>query len=460
MVMGLASRLRRLVAAILVPALMIPAPAFAQASGKGGLPIVRDAEIEALVKDYAAPILKTAGLSRGVEIVLVNDEGFNAFVSGRRIFINIGTILQAQTPNQVIGIIAHEVGHLKGGHQERLREQIDRAKTIAVVASLLGAGIAVAGAASSSGGMAQAGTGMMAGGGSLAQRSLLSYQRSEESTADRAALEYLRASKQSPRGLLETFEILERNNLFGGPLNRYLSSHPLPRERVANLEAAAKESPYWDEADSLALLQRHDLARAKIAAYTGGATAVRRTFNFDPRGRAAQYGDAIATHLAGSPAAALSKIDALIASDPRSPWFQEMRGEILQQAGRGDEAAAAYARAASLDRSGSGLLKAAEGQALVTGGSPARMGEAIAKIREGLRADPDNASAYRFLSMAYGKTNDIGSAELAMAEGYWHAGNFRQAKIFALRAQSKLKPGSPGYNQAADILAYDPNPKG
>ncbi|MEC5321795.1 M48 family metalloprotease [Aurantimonas sp. A3-2-R12] len=448
----LSARLTALAVALAVA--LAPVAAEAARSEKASLPVVRDAEIEALIGEYARPILKAAGLSRsGIEIVLVNSGSFNAFVAGRRIFVNTGAIIATETPNQLIGILAHEIGHLAGGHQQRLRQQLERAKTIAIVAGLLGAGVAVAGASLGARGAAQAGAGLMAGGGDLARRGLLSYQRGEESTADRAALTYLRKTGQSGKGLLETFETLDRNNLFAsGRSGNYLSSHPLPRERIAALKQVAQESPDFNRQDSPGLAQRHDLARAKIVAYNGGASEVRRLFARNPRGLAALYGHAIATHLSGSPATALQKIEALIAAQPNSPWFHEMRGEILMDAGRWQEAAAAFSKAVKLDKSGSGILKAEVGQALVTGGDRSQMDKAVDLIQSGLQSDPVNSVAYRFLAMAYGRLGDVGRAELATAEGYWHGGSFRQAKIFATRAQQKLKPGSPAWLKAQDII--------
>lgn len=445
--------------AVLATALSVAlAPAAAQSrSEKTSLPIVRDAEIEALVADYARPLLKAAGLSRsGIEIVLVNSPGFNAFVAGRRIFINTGAITATETPNQLIGIIAHEIGHLAGGHQQRLREQLERSQTIAIVAGLLGAGIAVAGASTGTGGAAQAGAGLISGGSAAAQRSLLSYQRGEESAADRTALTYLDRTGQSGKGLLETFSTLDRNNLFATARSNYLSSHPMPRERIVALEAAARESQHFGRTDPPALVERHNLARAKIAAYNGGMGDVRRLFARDPRSLPALYGDAIATQLAGSTGPALQKIDALIAARPNNPWFHEMRGETLMAAGQASKAAAAYAQAVKLDGTGSGILKAEVGQAIVSGGDRSQMPKAIELIRAGLQSDPANASAYRFLAMAYGHLGEVGKAELATAEGYWHGGNIRQAQIFATRAQQKLKPGSPSWLQAQDILQTKP----
>ncbi|MEX6507922.1 M48 family metalloprotease [Jiella sp. M17.18] len=433
---------------------VLPTLAEAAPESKRNLPIVRDAEIEALIGDYVRPLLKAAGLSRsGIEVVLVNSDDFNAFVLGRRIFVNTGAITMTETPNQLIGILAHEIGHLAGNHQERMREQIEHAQTIAIVAGLLGAGIVAAGAVSGSRNASQAGTGLLAGSGSAIQRGLLSYQRGEESIADRAAITYLDKTGQSGKGLLQTFDILDRQNLFANSrVNTYLLSHPMPEDRKAAIQEAAQRSRYYDRTDPPELVERHQLARAKVAAYSGGMTAVRRLFARDPRSLAALYGDAIATYLAGSTNGALTKMSALIASRPKNPWFEEMRGQILLDAGRGTEAAAAFRKAAQLDGSRSGLLKAEIGQALVTTGDPKEMSRAIEYIKAGLQSDPDNATAYQFLAMAYGHTGDIGRAELATADGYWHAGAFREAKVFAARAQQKLKPGSPPWRQAQDII--------
>ena len=430
-----------------------PTPAHAASNEKTSLPVVRDAEIEALIADYTKPILKVAGLSRaGIEVVLVNSPDFNAFVAGRRIVVNTGALIQTATPNELIGVLAHEIGHLAGGHQQRLREQLDRARTMAMVAGLLGAGVAIAGAAAGSSDSARAGAGLMAGGGGVAMRGLLSYQRSEEATADRSALIYLQKTGQSGKGLIDTFRTLDRNSLFSRG-SSYLSSHPAPQDRVSALVSAARDSPYYNRSDLPTLQKRHDMARAKIAAYGGGATDVRRLFARAPRSKAALYGDAIATYLAGSTNSALSKMDALIASEPNNPWFQEMRGQILMDAGRAHDSATAFGKADKLDRSNSGILKAEIGQAMVTGGDASQMQKAVALIEAGLQSEPSNFTAYRFLAMGYGKLGDVGRAQLATAEGYWQSGSYGEAKVFALRARQSLRPGTPAARRAQDIIA-------
>lgn len=433
-------------------AVMQPVKTWAQRS----LPIVRDAEIEALVRDYARPIFKAAGLSKsGIDIILVNDSSFNAFVAGRRMFVNTGALMTAETPNEIIGVFAHEAGHLAGRHQERLRQQLKRAQTIAIVSTLLGVGATAAGAATNSGALAGVGGGIAAGGAEAARRGLLAYQRGEEATADRSALKYLRKTKQSPRGMLRTFErFASALSLSGSRTDPYKLSHPLPRERIANLSELAHKSPYFEKADPPALQQRHDMARAKIAAYTQGPSAVARMFAKQRTSMAALYGDAITTYLHGNPRAALKKVDALLKKAPKNPYFHELRGDVLIKANDTAGAAQAYARATKLDPRRTGLLQAGYGHALVASGQPSDLKKAVKVLQKAINADRENPASYHLLAQAQGRLGNIPEAELATAEGHFYSGNFREAKIFATRAQQKIRRGSPAWLRAEDIIAF------
>jgi len=435
-------------AALLSVALALPAHA------QGKVAVVRDAEIETLLKDYATPVLKAAGLKTSrVQIVLVNNPSFNAFVDGQRMFINTGALSASTVPNEIIGVIAHEAGHLAGGHQQRLREQIATARTLAIVGGLLGVGAIAAGSIAGSSGGTQAGAALITATPSLVQRNLLSYRRSEEMNADQAAARFLNATGQSMQGMLTTFERFSQSlSLSGVQVDQYQISHPLPRERIALLEELARKSKYFNSKDPQRLNERHQLMRAKIAAYSGGAAAVVRLFSKDRSSLAARYGDAIATDLSGNSAASLQKLDALIREQPNNPYFHEFRGEVLLKLRKTDEAIKAFARAVKLDRSKSALIRARLGFALMASGKPGNMNRAIEELRVAIQAEPDNFTAYRNLSQAYGQAGDIANAELVMAEGNFQAGNTRDAKAFAARALQKMPKGSPGAIRANDIL--------
>ncbi|WP_343314297.1 M48 family metalloprotease [Brucella sp. BE17] len=445
---------RRALAAFSAMAIAVTAVTPASAQSRG-VPIVRDAEIEALVSDYAAPILKAAKLNRrGVRVILVNSQSFNAFVDGRRIFINTGAIMQSETPNEIIGVIAHEAGHLAGGHQDRLREQLSRARTMAVIGTLLGVGAGVAGAAAGSGSAASAGGGIALGSTEMAMRTLLSYQRTEEITADRMAVNYLNATGQSTKGMLDTFQrFASALSLSGTQIDQYRISHPLPRERIANLETLAKKSPYFNKTDSPALQLRHDMARAKIAAYSGSMGALQRMFRSNPGGLAARYGNALSSYLNGSARSALPKIDALIKEQPQNPYFHEIRGEVLIKANDAAGAAKAFQKAVSLDPRKSALLRMNYGRALMLTGAKANMPTAIKEIKAGIASDPEFPGGYGYLAQAYGQQGDTALSDLASADMNFYAGKLQQAQIFAIRAQKKMKPGSSDWLRAQDIIS-------
>ena len=360
------SKLARQIQAALFGAAIfaIPHPVMAQSQV-----IVRDAEIERLLQDYARPILAAAGIKGSTEIVLINDNSFNAFVDGRRIFMNTGAIMSAETPNEIIGVIAHETGHLAGGHQEKLRQKLETASKLATIAAVAGIGAAVAGSASGNGEAGQVGVGVALGSSEVARRSVLAYQRSEEITADRSAVTYLNKTGQSVRGMLKTFKRFQSSlALSGTHIDPYQVSHPLPRERIANLDTLAKESKYFDHIDPPALQARHDMARAKIAAYAGGANTVRRLFRNDPKSIGARYGEALVTYLNGSQKDALRKFDALIKEQPSNGYFHEIRGEILLKANKPADASKAFRTAMKLDPGKNSTIQVALGQALTLSG--------------------------------------------------------------------------------------------
>lgn len=416
---------------------------------------IRDAEIEALLTDYASPILRVAGLGgSNIGVHIVNSTSFNAFVmDGRRIFINAGVIMQAETPNEVIGVLAHETGHIAGGHLARLRQEMRGATALAILATVLGAGAIAAGGGASG---AQAGQAMIMGGQHMAMRSLLAYQRGEEAAADRAAINYLEATGQSGQGMLATFQRLADQSMFSGRnADPYARSHPMPRDRVSALENVVRQSPHFDKKDPPALQARHEMAKAKLAGFLNHPSSLERTYPRADNSLPAQYARTIATMRTGSFRDSLKRVDALIQAQPNYPYFWELKGEMLIRAGRPGEAIQPLRQAVSM-RPDAPLIRGTLGHALVASGDDRLLSEAISELSRATQADPDNAMGFRHLAMAYGRAGRIPEAELASAQGMLASGDHDGAKRFAQRAKQGLPTGSPGWLQADDILKYKP----
>src|SRR2546421_3480778 len=328
--------------------------------------VIRDTESEQLLREYTRPILRAAGLEKqNIQIVILNESAFNAFVAdGRRIFVNYGAMMQSETPNQIIGVLAHETGHLAGGHLAKMREEMSRAQTQMIIAMLIGAGAVVAGSRGGGSGLTNAGAAAFSAPGEIIRRNLLSYVRQQEENADRAGVKFLTATGQSAKGMYETFKRFTDESLFAARgADPYVQSHPMPAERVRALEELARTSPYWDKKDDPALQMRHDMVRAKISAFMERQGTVYRRYPLSNTSIPPRYAHAITTYLHDDLRTALSQIDALIQQQPNNPYFHEVRGQALLEGGKPQEAIAPLRKAVALSNNAP-LIEMLLGQAL------------------------------------------------------------------------------------------------
>jgi len=424
--------------------------------------VIRDTESEQLLREYTRPILRAAGLEKqNIQVVILNESAFNAFVAdGRRIFVNYGAMMQSETPNQIIGVLAHETGHLAGGHLAKMREQMSRAQTQMIIAMLLGAGAMVAGARSgnSNSGLANAGAAAISGPQEMIRRTLISYVRQQEENADRAGVKFLTANGQSARGMYETFKRFTNDVLFAAHgADPYLQSHPMPAERVAALEELARSSPYWDKKDDAALQLRHDMARAKISAFMERQDTVYRRYPMSSDTLPSRYAHAIATYLHGDLRSALVQIDGLIQLQPNNAYFHELRGQALLEGGKPAEAVAPLRKAVQLSNNAP-LIEMLLGQALVGTANKAYTEEAISILRAAVARETEAPIGYTQLAMAYGRKGDYAEADLASAQAAFLRGDNKTARELASRAKTRFAVGTPGWVKADDIVAARPLP--
>lgn len=423
------------------------------------LSFVRDTEIENLLNEYARPIFAAAGLgSHRITMRIVRHDSFNAFVlDGRNVFVHTGMLQQSETPNQVIGVIAHETGHIAGGHLAQLRDRIARDQTKSLLIKLLGIGLMVAGGG---GGAAGAGAGVMLGGDELLMRSLLADRRAQESSADQAGLRYLSATKQSGLGMLETFERFAQQEYIsasGATQDAFARSHPVAANRLAQLRDNVQKSPYFGIKDSAALQLRHDMMRAKIAGYLDRPQIVMNRYPVANQTLPARYARAIARYFGSGIDSAMPEVEALIKEQPKNPYFHELKADFLMRSGRARDAVPALRTALKL-ASTAPLISVRLAQALISADDTAGVDEAIQLSRKSLIADP-NPQAYRLLANGYHKKGRIAEADLAIAEAHFLEGDIKQAQIFAKRSQRGLKNGSPESLRAGDIVNYKINAK-
>ena len=420
------------------------------------LRFIRDAEIEDLLADYAKPIFKAAGLaSQKVKVRIIEDHNFNAFVlDGRNVFINTGALEDSTTPNAIIGVLAHESGHIAGGHMAALRTRVARDSSMALLMQILGMGALIAGAVgggANKGATTAVGQSVLTATPEVATRSILSYRRIQESSADQAGVKYLTLTHQSAIGMLTVFRKFADDELLSG-INpaTYVSSHPASRDRIAQLEELAKSSAFFQTLDPPELQQRHDLMRAKLIGFLETPQTVFNRYPQSDNSLPARYARSIAAFKSGGIDTALPIIDGLIRERPQNAYFWEQKADFLSKRGKHAEAAAALRKAISL--LGEQTLMQAELAAELLGTQDKKyLAEVVSLLRKTVVTD-ETSDAFRQLATAYFGLGNEGEADLASAQANVLDGNAKDAKGFAKRAQKLLPSGSQAWLKADDII--------
>lgn len=435
-----------LMATVVAGATAVPASA-------QGIPLIRDSEIERLLNDYAQPIFRAAGISqRRVAVRIVRSNIFNAFViDDRNVYIHTGALMQSDTPNQLIGVIAHEAGHIAGGDIAALKVRIQRDQTKLLLLRILGIGAAIAARDARA----------AAAGDDLVLRSLLAERRAQEGAADQRAIVYLNRTQQSGLGMLQTFERFQQQEYISDEhKDPFVRSHPVATDRLALLRRRVNASPFFGAKDPPKLQLRHDMMRAKLAGYLEAPAVVFNRYPPSDRSLPARYARAIATFFRGGSQgveAAVAAVTALIREQPKYPYFYELRADLLMRAGRPRQSLNDFRTAAKLDPE-STLIRVQLASALLATGDKAAVPEAIKLALRAVRVNEQNEDpqprAYRVLGEAYYKSGQLPRSYAATAEADFVAGRIKSAKIFARRAMPGLKKESPTWRRMDEIVTF------
>ncbi len=409
--------------------------------------IIRDAEIENNIRVWATPIFTAAGLDpQAVHIYIINDPTLNSFVAGgQNLFMNTGTLLRADRPNEIIGIMAHETGHIAGGHLARFQEEMHDATIKAIIAMAVGAVAGIAGHGSGD----TVGAGMAAGEG-VGLRSYLSFSVAQEASADQAAMKFLDATHQSAQGLLDFFTILEQEEFLSAQRqDPYLRTHPLTSQRIEYIRLHVAQSPWSKAPDPPQWVANFNIIKAKLGAFLNAPGDTLAQYKADDTSVPARYARAIAYYRIPQLKDALAIIDGLIHDYPDNPYFYELKGQMLFENGHVDEAVAPYEKAVEL-KPNTPLLRIEAAQVELETNNPALLPKALSKLADAVHFENDNPDAWHFLAIAYGRSNNLGMAALALAEEGMANGNYKTAGEQADRAMKTLPPG-PDRQRAQDI---------
>jgi predicted Zn-dependent protease len=431
----------RAVVAVLVAAVLCVQPAMAQS-------ILRDAETEAFFDEISEPLIRAAGLDpANVDIVLINDKSINAFVAGGQIvYLHSGLIDAATTANEVQGVIAHELGHVEGGHVIRYADGASAAGGISIASLILAAAAIAAGAG-------EAGMGIMAAGQQAALGKFLAFSRAQEGTADASGARYLSAAGITGRGSINFFKKLQNFEFrLGIPQeDSYGRTHPLSGERISVLEDTYRADPAWDKPLNPKWEADFKRIKAKLTGFLADPNATLRDYPESDTSVPARYARAYAWHKAAYPQKALAESSALVAQAPDDPYFLELHGQILLESGKPAEAIGPLRKAVQLTGN-QPLIAGIFGHALVATEDKANLDEAATVLKAAVAKDNRNPFAWYQLGVVFEQKGDTPRAALASAERYLMEG----APQFALPNAQTAMAGLPEYS-ADWIRAQDIN---
>lgn len=425
-----------------------PAPAVAQGEG---ISLIRDTEIEEILRRDSDPILQAAGIdSRNVDILLIGSKELNAFAAPRTMGVYTGLILESKTPNELQGVIGHEVAHLAAGHSARSGEMSRAGMRPFLLTMGLGVLAALAGSPEAAAGLA----GSASYFGALGA---LGYSREQESRADQAGATLLEKAGISGKGLADFFDNFRYQEVFSESRRyAYFRSHPLSSDRIEALRRRVETLPSYGKTDTPEAMAEHAIMKAKLEGFLNPQVAIVKYAETDSS-YPARYARAIAYYQLKEPDRALKLIDALLQEQPENPYLWELKGQVLFEFGRAAEAEQPQRRSVEL-KPDAPLLRVNLGQTLIALDDKAKIQEGVAELRKALTQEEDNAVAWRLLAEAYDRQGHDGLARLATAEYNFNIGDKRQARVFAMRAREKLERSTPQWRRATDIvLASSPD---
>lgn len=425
--------------------------AYAKANKQGHI-IIRDTEIENTLRRWSEPVIKAAGLEpSAINFILIQNNDLNAFVAGGpNIFIYTGLLTSSDNAGEIIGVIAHELGHIRGGHLVRTRRAIENAGYETMLGTLLGIGAAIA---TGNGGV---GAAVAAGTQSSAQGRFFGFSRIQESSADQAALTYMEKAAINPAGLTSFMQKLESQELLpSSQQSEYIRTHPLTRDRIEALRTGQERSRWSQQNIPDQWREDHERMLAKLKGFIA-PERVAWDYERADQSIAAQYARAIADYRQGREERALNQINALLEKEPDNPYFLELKGQVLVDFGKVKESLSPYKKAVELDPKAS-LIRTSYAHALIESagdGQNKQLEDAIIHLNRATSDEPRSTLNHRLLATAYGRLGDDAMARLHLAEEALLQGKTDYAEQQAKIALSKLQKGSRAWIRAQDILTF------
>ena len=410
--------------------------------------IIIDAEIHQYLEKLANPILKAAKINAdSVKLHIVHDETLNAFVTGgRNIFLHTGLLISTKNPKQLRGVLAHEIGHIAGGHLTRMSQAYRDASNVASFGSILGLAAAIAA------GQPQAAATLVHGAGNIAQRAFLGHTRGQEAAADHAAAKYLKTIEEGPSGLLDFLRVLKKKEAVSSPnIPIYLRTHPLTEDRIEFFENQVSIAGDIKKKSDPRIAQQHEKIIAKLVGFLRPPSETFLKYKKWENSSLSKYAFAIAHHKNAESQKARKLLNELIVNTPMDPYLWELKGQVLFESAKPRKARSAYQKALSINAD-MPLVRQQLTRVELAINSPKTINSALKNAKITVRALPKSPLSWHNLAIAQGRNGEIAMANLSLAELALLQNKMQKAVLHANRAKKVLKENTAAYQRSLDII--------
>ena len=414
---------------------------------------IRDTEIENTLYSWTKPILKVAGLEKNnLKIHIVADKRINAFVTnGQNMFLNTGLIIKAGSASGLIGVIAHEIGHIKAGHIIKMKQAAKKLQNNQLITSLLGMGLLIATNSNDNFNddrMEIAKTALSIG-PSIANRSFFSFSRSNEYVADTLAIDFLKGVKRDPKSLSI---ILEK--LYGQELllierqDPFLRTHPLSKARMDLIRQKTSLADNYNESNFDKVSYSRIKAKLEGFLENPGRTLLNNTDN----SISSRYARAIAYFRVPLYKKSIEEINSLLKDYPNDPFFIELKAQILSENGKIKEAIKYYKEALKILPKSTLIMLPLCNLLLEDNKNLKDIKEANNYLNFIVKKEPENIYAWHLKGISHNRLGEPINANLSAAEEFLRRGDFKNAKFFADKVISATKKFSSENLRASDII--------
>ncbi|TFG91662.1 MAG: tetratricopeptide repeat protein [Syntrophobacterales bacterium] len=363
---------------------------------------------------------------------VIDSPGINAFATpGGYVYVYKGLIELTEDENQLAGVLAHEIAHIKARHIAQAIENAQKINLASLAAILAGAFLGGGGEM----------TAAVVGFSTATAASLnLKYSREHEEEADRLGMLYLTETGYDGEGMLNFLKIMRQYEFYSNSVPSYFLTHPGTSDRIRYLDGLLQTK--YKERGPKNIIGRLERIKTILVisreAPDSGIRYFQNALKKNPNNPDALYGLAVIQGMLGKTSESFANFHKALSLSPDDADILRDMGISYFNLGKVTDATEALQGAYRADREDADttwyLGRAYDAIGDYSG--------ALTLYKEFLKKNPDDSLVYYNLAMLYGKLNMKGESHYHFGIFFKKERKFKSALFHIKAAQPFFPPGS------------------